>query len=281
MKKIITSILLLSLLTISLCACNNVKETKTDKIVNTAGEQIETNTENIRKPGEDLVFGNVETDTKEKFEDTLKKINEAAETTAEEIQSLTEDEKSEETTSESEIEVEEPIDENTIYEEKVLFRIEMMNGDIMEGELYPNLAPITVENFINLIRSNFYEGLIFHRVIPGFMIQGGGYNENLEEKEASEIKGEFTENGFENKLSHTKGIISMARTVIPDSASSQFFIVHEDSTFLDGKYAAFGKITSGLEIVDKIATTETESVSNVMSDVPKDAQIIKAITIIE
>lgn len=279
MKKIITSILLLSLLAISLCACNNVKETKTDKIVNTAGEQIETNTENTRKPGEDLVFGNVETDTKEKFENTLKKINEAAETTAEEIQSLTEDEKSEETTSESE--VEEPINENTIYEEKILFRIEMMNGDIMEGELYPNLAPITVENFVNLIRSNFYEGLIFHRVIPGFMIQGGGYNENLEEKEASEIKGEFTENGIENKLSHTRGIISMARTVIPDSASSQFFIVHEDSTFLDGKYAAFGKITSGLEIVDKIATTETESVSNVMSDVPKDAQIIKAITIIE
>lgn len=279
MKKIITSILLLSLLAISLCACNNVKETKTDKIVNTAVEQIETNTENTRKPGEDLVFGNVETDTKEKFENTLKKINEAAETTAEEIQSLTEDEKSEETTSESE--VEEPINENTIYEEKILFRIEMMNGDIMEGELYPNLAPITVENFVNLIRSNFYEGLIFHRVIPGFMIQGGGYNENLEEKEASEIKGEFTENGIENKLSHTRGIISMARTVIPDSASSQFFIVHEDSTFLDGKYAAFGKITSGLEIVDKIATTETESVSNVMSDVPKDAQIIKAITIIE
>lgn len=279
MKKIITSILLVSLLTISLCACNNAKETKTDQVVNTAGELTKTNTENIRKPGEDLIFGKAESDTKEKLENALEKISEAAETAAEEIKSSTENENSEETTPESE--VKESIDENTIYEEKILFRIEMMNGDIMEGELYPNLAPITVENFVNLIRSNFYEGLIFHRVIPGFMIQGGGYNENLEEKEASEIKGEFTENGIENKLSHTRGIISMARTVIPDSASSQFFIVHEDSTFLDGKYAAFGKITSGLEIVDKIATTETESVSNVMSDVPKDAQIIKAITIIE
>ena len=127
--------------------------------------------------------------------------------------------------------------------------IEMEDGGVMKGELYPEIAPITVENFLNLIDQDFFAGLIFHRVIPGFMIQGGGYDKEFNHHEAKSIKGEFSSNGVKNDLLHTRGVLSMARTMIPDSASSQNFIMHEDAPHLDGQYAAFGKITDGLEIV--------------------------------
>lgn len=141
--------------------------------------------------------------------------------------------------------------------EIVKFEIEMENGDVMKGELYPEIAPITVKNFMNLIEKNFYDGLIFHRVIPGFMIQGGGMNANMEGKDCPSIKGEFRSNGFDNELLHTRGVLSMARTMVKDSASSQFFIMHHDAPHLDGEYAAFGKITEGLGVVDAIAKVET------------------------
>lgn len=141
--------------------------------------------------------------------------------------------------------------------EIVKFEIEMENGDVMKGELYPEIAPITVKNFMNLIEKNFYDGLIFHRVIPGFMIQGGGMNANMEGKDCPSIKGEFRSNGFDNELLHTRGVLSMARTMVKDSASSQFFIMHHDAPHLDGEYAAFGKITEGLDVVDAIAKVET------------------------
>ena len=161
----------------------------------------------------------------------------------------------------------------------VNFTIEMEDGSVMKGELYPDIAPITVENFIKLCDEDFYAGLIFHRVIAGFMIQGGGDDTDLNDKDADTIKGEFSSNGVENNLSHTRGVISMARTPVPDSASSQFFIMHADYPALDGQYAAFGKITDGLEVIDKIANVETQSLSNGMDDVPIEPQIIKAITI--
>lgn len=127
----------------------------------------------------------------------------------------------------------------------VKFEIEMENGKVMSGELYPEIAPITVKNFISLIEQNFYDGLIFHRVIPGFMIQGGGFDVKMNYKECSSIKGEFSSNGIQNDLLHTRGVLSMARTMVKDSASSQFFIMHKDAPHLDGEYAAFGKITDG------------------------------------
>ncbi len=142
-------------------------------------------------------------------------------------------------------------------ENTVPFTITLTDGRVMKGVLYPDVAPATVENFIKLCDEGFYTGLIFHRVIPGFMIQGGGYDENMTQKEADPIKGEFTQNGFENDLKHTRGVLSMARTNVPDSASSQFFIMHDDAPHLDGQYAAFGKITEGLEVLDEIANTET------------------------
>lgn len=163
--------------------------------------------------------------------------------------------------------------------DKVFFTIEMEDGGIMKGELYPDIAPKTVENFVKLANDGFYDGLIFHRVIEGFMIQGGGYDENMKEKEADTIEGEFTSNGFENKLSHERGVISMARTNEPNSASSQFFIMHDAATYLDGEYAAFGRVTEGLDIIDEIAGTETTTYMGVMSDVPVEPQIIKSITI--
>ena len=150
--------------------------------------------------------------------------------------------------------------------------IEMTNGDIMKAELYPDIAPITVENFVNLIKGNFFDGLIFHRVIRGFMIQGGGYDELGNHRETPSIKGEFTSNGVTNDLKHTRGVLSMARTMFPNSASSQFFIMHEDAPHLDGQYAAFGKITEGLEVVDRIAECDTD-----MSDSPLKKQVIKTI----
>ena len=147
----------------------------------------------------------------------------------------------------------------------------------MTAELYPDKAPITVANFLKLIGENFFEGLIFHRVIKGFMIQGGGYNEQFAEKHADSIKGEFMANGcFDNDLRHTRGVLSMARTMIPDSASSQFFIMHKDSPHLDGQYAAFGKLTSGIEVVDKIASLSTDRY-----DCPKEIPVIEKIEIVE
>lgn len=155
------------------------------------------------------------------------------------------------------------------------FEIEMENGKVMKGELYPEIAPITVENFIGLIDKNFYDGLIFHRVIPGFMIQGGGYDRNLNHKDCPSIKGEFASNGVKNDLLHTRGVLSMARTYVPDSASSQFFIMHEDAPHLDGDYAAFGKIVEGLDVVDEIANTPTG-----FQDVPLRVQVIKTMRLL-
>lgn len=134
-------------------------------------------------------------------------------------------------------------------------------------ELYPETAPITVENFKKLVSEKFYDGLIFHRVISGFMIQGGGYDVNQREKDAESIKGEFESNGVTNDLKHTRGVISMARTNVPDSASSQFFIMHEDSPHLDGDYAAFGMTVYGIEVVDKIAAVETSRSDWPLTDV--------------
>lgn len=151
-------------------------------------------------------------------------------------------------------------------------QIEMENGGIIKAELYPDVAPITVENFVKLINENFFDGLVFHRVIEGFMIQGGGYDEKGNHKDAPSIKGEFTRNGVTNNLKHTRGVLSMARTSFPNSASSQFFIMHKDSPHLDGQYAAFGKITEGIEVVDKIATVPTD-----YQDCPVEPQIIESI----
>ena len=153
--------------------------------------------------------------------------------------------------------------------------IEMENGGIIKAELYPDTAPITVENFIKLIEDNFFDGLIFHRVIPGFMIQGGGYTADGEHKEAPSIKGEFDANGVPNPLKHTRGVLSMARTMFPNSASSQFFIMHDDAPHLDGQYAAFGMVTDGMDVVDEIAETPTD-----MSDKPLDEQVIKTIRLV-
>lgn len=152
--------------------------------------------------------------------------------------------------------------------------IEMANGDIMKAELYPEIAPQSVNNFISLISKGYYDGLIFHRVIKGFMIQGGcpqgtgtggpGYN----------IKGEFSSNGFKNDLKHEKGVLSMARAMAPNSAGSQFFIMHETSPHLDGDYAAFGKIIEGQDIVDKIAEVATD-----WSNRPREDQVMAKVTV--
>lgn len=160
--------------------------------------------------------------------------------------------------------------------EIVNFTIEMEDGSVMKGELYPDAAPITVKNFIKLCNEDFYAGLVFHRVIPGFMIQGGGYDESFREKDAKAIYGEFASNGFpQNDIKHTRGVLSMARTMIPDSASSQFFIMHEDAPHLDGQYAAFGKLTSGEEVVDRIAAVATD-----YNDCPRVPVVIDKIEVI-
>lgn len=135
--------------------------------------------------------------------------------------------------------------------------ITMENGDIMKAELYPEIAPNTVNNFISLIKKGYYDGLIFHRVISGFMIQGGCPDGTGAGGPGYSIKGEFKQNGFNNELKHTPGVLSMARTMMPDSAGSQFFIMHETSPHLDGAYAAFGKIIEGMDIVNKIASVQT------------------------
>lgn len=154
-------------------------------------------------------------------------------------------------------------------------QIEMENGGIIKAELYPDVAPITVENFVKLINENFFDGLVFHRVIEGFMIQGGGFDAVGNHKEADSIKGEFDANGVKNELKHDRGVLSMARTMFPNSASSQFFIMHQAAPHLDGQYAAFGKVTDGMDVVDEIATCQTAP-----DDSPIVPQVIKTITII-
>ena len=150
----------------------------------------------------------------------------------------------------------------------------MENGGIIKAELYPEVAPITVENFVKLINEKFFDGLVFHRVIEGFMIQGGGFDAVGKHKEADSIKGEFDANGVKNELKHTRGVLSMARTMFPNSASSQFFIMHNDAPHLDGQYAAFGKVTEGMDVVDEIATTQTAP-----DDSPIVPQVIKTIVL--
>ncbi len=152
--------------------------------------------------------------------------------------------------------------------------IEMENGGVMSGELYEDIAPITVENFEKLARDGFYDGLTFHRVIPGFMIQGGCPQGNGTGGPGYTIKGEFTSNGWKNDLKHTTGVLSMARTMIPDSAGSQFFIMVADAPHLDGEYAAFGKITEGMEVAQDIA-----NVPRGRMDDPIEPVRIKTITV--
>ena len=152
--------------------------------------------------------------------------------------------------------------------------ITMANGDVMKAELYPEIAPNTVNNFISLVSKGYYDGLIFHRVIAGFMIQGGCPNGNGMGGPGYSIKGEFTQNGFKNTLKHTEGVLSMARAMNPNSAGSQFFIMHQNSPHLDGQYAAFGKVIEGLEVVDKIAQVGTD-----WQDRPMVPQIIESMTV--
>ena len=152
--------------------------------------------------------------------------------------------------------------------------ITMTNGDIMKAELYPEIAPNTVNNFISLINKGYYDGLIFHRVIKGVMIQGGCPDGTGMGGPGYDIKGEFSYNGFDNNLKHTAGVLSMARAMHPDSAGSQFFIMHKDAPHLDGQYAAFGKITEGMDIVNKIAETQTD-----YSDRPLEVQKIASVTV--
>lgn len=150
--------------------------------------------------------------------------------------------------------------------------IELSSGETITVELYPDAAPITVENFKQLVASGFYNGLIFHRVISGFMIQGGDPTGTGTGGSKKTIKGEFSANGVTNPISHKRGVISMARTQMPNSASSQFFICHADSTFLDGQYAAFGEVIDGIENIDKIASVKTD-----FRDKPYEDQIMKRV----
>lgn len=153
---------------------------------------------------------------------------------------------------------------------------EMENGDVMRGELYPDKAPETVENFVKLVEDGFYDGLTFHRVIPDFMIQGGCPLGNGTGGPGHTIKGEFLSNGFNNDLRHERGVLSMARAMDPNSAGSQFFIMVAAAPHLDGEYAGFGKITEGMEAADKIVSVKTG-----FNDKPKEPQVIKKVTIEE
>ena len=151
---------------------------------------------------------------------------------------------------------------------------EMENGDIMKAELYPEIAPNTVNNFISLVNRGFYNGLIFHRVINGFMIQGGCPDGNGMGDPGYSIKGEFSQNGFANQLKHTEGVLSMARAMDPNSAGSQFFIMHKNSPHLDGAYAAFGKVIEGMDVVNKIADVRTD-----YNDRPMKEQKLKSVSV--
>ena len=155
-----------------------------------------------------------------------------------------------------------------------IITIEMESGEIIKAELYPEIAPNTVNNFISLVKKGYYDGLIFHRVIRGFMIQGGCPLGKGTGGPGYTIKGEFEQNRFPNNLKHTPGVLSMARAMHPDSAGSQFFIMHETSPHLDGAYAAFGKVIEGLDVVDKIATTMTD-----FRDRPMKRQVMKTVTV--
>ncbi|MBO4678175.1 MAG: peptidylprolyl isomerase [Lachnospiraceae bacterium] len=152
--------------------------------------------------------------------------------------------------------------------------IKMADGGVMKLELYPDIAPKTVENFVSLVQKEFYNGLIFHRVIKGFMIQGGDPEGTGMGGPGYSIPGEFSANGFDNNLKHTEGVISMARSMDPDSAGSQFFIMHKTSPHLDGSYAAFGKIIEGMDVVNKIATTKTD-----WDDRPMEDQVMESVTV--
>lgn len=154
--------------------------------------------------------------------------------------------------------------------------IKVKNMGVMKAELYPEVAPKTVENFVSLVSSKFFDGLVFHRIIPGFMIQGGGFDANYRHHEAKSIVGEFKSNGFENNLKHTPGVLSMARTNMPNSASSQFFIMHHAAPHLDGAYAAFGKVTEGMDVVDLIANVPCD-----LRDAPLTPVVIESIRVID
>lgn len=150
----------------------------------------------------------------------------------------------------------------------------MENGDVIKAELYPEIAPVSVNNFISLIQAKFYNGLIFHRVIKGFMIQGGDPEGTGMGGPGYSIRGEFMQNGFDNNLKHTEGVLSMARSMHPDSAGSQFFIMHKNSPHLDGAYAAFGKVTEGMDVVNRIAETATD-----YEDRPLENQVMQTVTV--
>lgn len=168
------------------------------------------------------------------------------------------------------------INDDPIKEEQPVVLMTMDNGEQIKMELYPEIAPITVKNFMTLIDQGFYDGLIFHRVIPGFMAQGGDPSGNGTGGSGKSIKGEFSKNGITNDISHTRGTLSMARGSDPDSASSQFFIVVEDADFLNGEYAGFGRVIEGMDLVDKIVNTQTNE-----NDKPITPQIIKTIKIVK
>ena len=155
-----------------------------------------------------------------------------------------------------------------------IVKFEMNDGSIFEAELYPDIVPNTVNNFISLVKKGFYDGLIFHRVIKGFMIQGGDPQGTGMGGPGYSIKGEFSNNGFINDLKHTPGVLSMARAMDPDSAGSQFFIMHETSPHLDGSYAAFGKVVNGLDVINTIADVRTD-----WNDRPMEDQMIKSVTV--
>ncbi len=150
----------------------------------------------------------------------------------------------------------------------------MENGDVMKAELYPDVAPNTVNNFVSLVKKGFYDGLIFHRIIAGFMIQGGDPDGTGMGGPDYSIKGEFNYNGFDNSLKHSRGVLSMARAQHPDSAGSQFFIMHANAPHLDGQYAAFGKLIEGEDVLDKIASVDTD-----YSDRPRKPQVMKTVTV--
>ena len=155
-----------------------------------------------------------------------------------------------------------------------IITIEMEDGGVIQAELYPDIAPNTVNNFISLVKKGFYNGLIFHRVIEGFMIQGGCPDGTGMGGPGYSIKGEFSQNGFSNDLKHTPGVLSMARSMAPDSAGSQFFIMHKDAPHLDGSYAAFGKVTTGMDVVNRIAETPTA-----YDDRPFENQVMKSVVV--
>ncbi|MBQ4234469.1 MAG: peptidylprolyl isomerase [Firmicutes bacterium] len=165
--------------------------------------------------------------------------------------------------------------------ENPIIKIKVKDYGEMTAELYPDMAPKTVENFLGLVGQGFYTGKVFHRVIKGFMIQGGGFTAEYEQIKAPAIKGEFASNGFkQNTLKHTRGVLSMARTNDPDSASSQFFIMHQDASHLDGDYAGFGKLTDGYDVLDAIASCETGRMGWYMQDVPVEPVEIEAIEVV-